>query len=466
MNRQQMMEQEKIPKLLKQFSIPAIIGMMVAALYNIVDRIFIGNLPEIGGMALAGVGLTMPISTIIMGFGMLIGIGTGARISLKLGQHNKEEAEEHLGNAFTLIIVCSVIITIIGIIFLKPILYTFGATASTEGYAVEYMQIIFLGTIFNLVGFGLNHSIRSDGNPKVAMLSMLIGSGLNAILVPIFIFVLDMGVRGAALATIISQLTSAIWILYYFTKGASIIKLKWKNLKLKKETVISIFSIGMSPFSMQIALSLVQVISNISLKNYGGELSMGAMTVINSIALIFLMPIFGINQGSQPIIGYNYGARKYHRVKETVKYGAIAATIIMTVGWIIIEVMPEVLLSIFNSDPELINAGKVGLRIYLFMFPIIGFQIISTNYFQSVGKAKVSMILSLLRQVILLIPCLFLLPKLFNLGVYGVWLAGPVSDFIASLITGVVFYKSVKALVEKNSTEELIKINESKLMEN
>lgn len=450
MSRQQMLGEEKISKLLRQFSIPAIIGMMVASLYNIVDRIFIGNLPDIGGMALAGVGLTLPISTIIMGFGMLIGIGTGARISLKLGQRKKEEAEEHLGNALTLIIIFSVIITIFGIVLLKPILTVFGATASTEGYAVDYMQIIFLGTIFNLVGFGLNHSIRSDGNPKVAMLSMLIGSGLNVILVPIFVFMLNLGVRGAAIATIISQLTSAIWIIYYFTKGQSIIKLRAKNLKLKKQTVISIFSIGMSPFSMQVALSLVQVVSNISLKKYGGELSMGASSIINSIALIFLMPIFGLNQGSQPIIGYNFGAKKYDRVKETTRYGIIVATIILTVGWIVIEAIPGALIRIFNSDPELVAIATNGLRIYLFVLPIVGFQIISTNYFQSVGQAKVSMILSLLRQVILLIPFLFLLPRLFNLGITGAWLAGPVSDFIASLITAVVFYKSIKGLTMKN----------------
>ena len=450
MSRQQMLGEEKISKLLRQFSIPAIIGMMVASLYNIVDRIFIGNLPDIGGMALAGVGLTLPISTIIMGFGMLIGIGTGARISLKLGQRKKEEAEEHLGNALTLIIIFSVIITIFGIVLLKPILTVFGATASTEGYAVDYMQIIFLGTIFNLVGFGLNHSIRSDGNPKVAMLSMLIGSGLNVILVPIFVFMLNLGVRGAAIATIISQLTSAIWIIYYFTKGQSIIKLRAKNLKLKKQTVISIFSIGMSPFSMQVALSLVQVVSNISLKKYGGELSMGAVSIINSIALIFLMPIFGLNQGSQPIIGYNFGAKKYDRVKETTRYGIIVATIILTVGWIVIEAIPGALIRIFNSDPELVAIATNGLRIYLFVLPIVGFQIISTNYFQSVGQAKVSMILSLLRQVILLIPFLFLLPRLFNLGITGAWLAGPVSDFIASLITAVVFYKSIKGLTMKN----------------
>ena len=321
--------EEKISKLLMEFSIPAIIGMVVNTLYNIVDRMYIGNIKDIGGLALTGVGITMPIMTIIMAFGMLIGIGTSARISLKLGEHKREEAEKHLGNAFTLIIIASVLITIIGLVFMHKILGLFGASADTEIYAREYMQIIFFGTIFNMLSFGLNHSIRSDGSPKVAMLSMLIGAGTNIILDPIFIFVFGMGVRGAAIATVISQIVSTIWILYYFTKGKSNLKIKREYLSLDKAIVLSIFSIGVSPFSMQIAQSIVQVLANNALKTYGGDLAIGAMTIINSVAMIFMMPIFGLNQGSQPIIGYNYGAEKYKRVKQAVKSATIVATIIV-----------------------------------------------------------------------------------------------------------------------------------------
>lgn len=444
--------EEKISKLLMEFSIPAIIGMVVNTLYNIVDRMYIGNIKDIGGLALTGVGITMPIMTIIMAFGMLIGIGTSARISLKLGEHKREEAEKHLGNAFTLIIIASVLITIIGLVFMHKILGLFGASADTEVYAREYMQIIFFGTIFNMLSFGLNHSIRSDGSPKIAMLSMLIGAGTNIILDPIFIFVFGMGVRGAAIATVISQIVSTIWILYYFTKGKSNLKIKREYLSLDKAIVLSIFSIGVSPFSMQIAQSIVQVLANNALKTYGGDLAIGAMTIINSVAMIFMMPIFGLNQGSQPIIGYNYGAEKYKRVKQAVKSATIVATIIVSIGWIITQAAPHLLISIFNRDEQLVGIASTGMRIFLFMLPVVGAQVISSNYFQSIGKAKISMFLSLLRQVILLIPCLIILPKIF--GLTGVWLAGAVADGLSSLITLIIFFMSVRKLKDKEEIVE------------
>ena len=286
MNKPNVLGEEKVSKLLIQFSVPAIIGMMVNTLYNIVDRMYIGNIPEVGGLALTGVGITMPIMTIIMAFGMLVGLGTSARISLKLGQHKRDEAQHHLGNAFVLILILSLLITVVGLLFMDPILSMFGASADTEIYASQYMQIIFIGTIFNMMSFGLNHSIRSDGNPKIAMLSMLIGAGINILLDPIFIFVLGLDVRGAAIATVLSQIASSIWILYYFTKGKSNIKITRQSMKLDKVIILSIFSIGMSPFAMQIAQSIVQVISNNSLKMYGGDLAIGAMAIVSSISLI------------------------------------------------------------------------------------------------------------------------------------------------------------------------------------
>lgn len=444
MNKQKRLGEEPILKLLLSFSIPAIVGMVVNTLYNIIDRMYIGRIEGIGPLALTGVGITMPIMTIILAFGMLVGIGTAARVSLKLGEHNKDSAEEHLGNAFTLIIIISIAITILGLMFLDPILGVFGASENTEIYARQYMQIIFIGTIVNMLSFGLNHSIRSDGSPKVAMLSMLIGAITNIILDPVFIFGFGMGVRGAAIATVISQILTTVWILQYFTVGKSIIKLKMNNLKLKLPIIISIFSIGMSPFSMQLAASVVQVLANNSLKEYGGDLAIGAMTIISSVSMIFLMPIFGINQGSQPIIGYNYGAKQYDRVKETVKYGAIAATIIVVIGWIITQSAPQVLIAIFNNDPELVGIATNGIKIYLFMMPFVGFQVVSSNYFQSIGKAKISMFLSLLRQVILLIPCILIFPKIFELN--GIWLSGAVCDGLSSFITGIIFFYSVKKL--------------------
>ena len=451
--KQNILGEEKISKLLMQFSVPAIIGMMVNTLYNIVDRMYIGNIPEIGGLALTGVGITMPIMTIIMAFGMLVGMGTSARISLKLGQGKKDEAQHHLGNAFVLILIISALITVIGLVFMDPILRMFGASADTEIYAAQYMQIIFIGTLFNMLSFGLNHSVRSDGSPKIAMFSMLIGAATNIILDPIFIFTFGMGVRGAAIATVISQIASAVWILYYFTKGKSNIKIRRQSMKLDKVIILSIFSIGMSPFVMQLANSMVQVLANNSLKMYGGDLAIGAMTIVSSVSMIFMQPLFGMNQGSQPIIGFNYGAKKYDRVKETVKYAVTVGTIIVTIGWVVIQTSPDLLIRIFNNDPELAGMARSGLKVFLFMLPVLGFQVISSNFYLAIGQAKTSMFLSLLRQVLLLIPCLIILPKVGGLGLMGVWLAGPVADGLASIITGVIFYNSVRKLKDEKAIE-------------
>ncbi|MBW6411090.1 MATE family efflux transporter [Clostridium weizhouense] len=453
MNNQKRLGELGIGKLLLEFSIPAIIGMLVNTLYNIIDRIYIGHIPEVGNLAITGVGITLPLMTILLAFGMLVGIGTATRISIKLGEHDKESAEHHLGNAFTLLLIISVILTIIGLSFMKPLLNMFGASTNTIGYAIDYIKIIFIGTVFSMISFGLNHSIRSDGSPKIAMLSMLIGAITNIILDPIFIFTFGLGVKGGAIATVISQVISTIWILYYFTKGKSVLKIKKQYLKLNKSVVTSIFLIGMSPFSMQIAQCAVQIVSNNSLQKYGGDAAIGAMTIINSLVLIFLMPIFGLNQGMQPIVGYNYGAKKYDRAKKALKYSAIVATIIVTVGFLVVETMPEILISIFNTDSEILRIGIPGMRIFLVMLPIIGAQIVTTNFFQSIGKVKVSMFLSLLRQVIILIPSLLIIPRI--LGLNGIWIAGCVSDFLSAIITLVVFLKfSKKFKKEVNKIKE------------
>lgn len=443
-DRQKSLGTESIPKLLLKFSVPAIVGMMVNALYNIVDRMYIGHIKDVGQYAITGVGITMPIMTIIMAFGMLVGIGTSASISIRLGQKKRDEAENILGNAFTLLLILSVTITVLGIIFGNSILDLFGASENTVQYAKEYINIIFFGTIFNMMSFGLNHSIRAEGNPKIAMYSMLIGAIMNTVLDPIFIFTFNLGVKGAAIATVLSQVATAIWVLKYFTSKNSVLKLKVANMKLNKKLVLSIFAIGVSPFSMQLAASVVQVISNTALRTHGGDLAIGAMTAISSIAMIFLMPIFGINQGCQPIIGFNYGAKQYKRVVDTVKYAVMAATSIVVVGFLVIQFFPDAVIGLFNNDEELLSFGRVGIRIYLAMLPVIGFQIISANYFQSIGKAKISMLLSLLRQVILLIPLLLILPNIY--GLTGVWLSGPIADGLSSVITAILFYKEVRLL--------------------
>lgn len=454
MNEQKRLGEAEIGKLLLEFSIPAIIGMLVNTLYNIIDRIFIGHIEGIGNLAMAGVGITMPIMFVLLAFGMLIGIGTATKISIKLGEHDKEGAEKLLGNAFTLIIIISIFLTVFGLIFTNPLLKMFGASDNIIGYGEEFIQVIIAGCTFNMISFGLNHSIRSDGSPKVAMISMLLSAIINIILEPIFIFGLGLGVRGGALGTVIAQAITSAWIIYYFTKGKSVLKLRWKNLKLDRKAVLSIFAIGISPFSMQIAQSAVQAVSNNSLQAYGGDIAVSAMTIIGSVAMVFLMPIFGLNQGLQPIIGYNFGAKKYDRVKQAVRYGMIAATIIVTIGFIVIEGVAEMLVIIFNNDPLLVEVTSHGMRIFLIMLPLVGAQIIVTNYFQSIGRVKISMLLSLLRQVIILIPCLIIIP-MFK-GLDGVWIAGAASDFLSVIITFVVFVKASRELVKDKGIQKVV----------
>lgn len=306
-----------IVRLLVKFSIPAIIGMVVNMLYNVVDRIYIGNIPDIGGLAITGVGITMPVTSIITGLGMLIGIGTSASISLAFGSGKRNLAQKYLGNGLTAIIIISLIVAVFGNVFATGILGIFGASENTMPYALAYIRPLMIGTICNLCAFGLNHSINSDSNPKIAMSTMLIGAIINIILDPIFIFVFGLGIQGAAYATVISQFVAGCWVIYYFTKSSkSTIKLNKKDMMLDGEIIKRILMIGLAPFCMQVAGSIVQVIANNALMTYGGDLAIGAMAVITSVCTIFIMPIFGLNQGAQPIIGYNYGAKKYDRVKK------------------------------------------------------------------------------------------------------------------------------------------------------
>lgn len=444
MSNQKHLGEAPIGKLLLQYSVPAIIGMIVNALYNIVDRMFIGNIPNIGSLAITGVGITMPIMTIILAFGMLIGIGATANISLNLGKGNRPTAEKLLGNAFTLSIIVGLAIAIVGTICANPILNLFGASENTLFYAKEYLNIILLGCTFNILSFSLNSTVRADGNPKMSSFTMVIGCGTNIILDYVFIFILNLGVKGAALATIISQAITFFIILYYYTAGNSNLKLKIENFKLKKHLVTMTFAIGIAPFATQIANSLVQVIANNALKTYGSDLAIGAMTVISSLNIIFMMPIFGINQGCQPIIGFNYGAKKYERAKEAFKYATIAACVICIIGFISIQCFPTQIISLFNNDPELTTLAIKGIRIYLLMMPVVGINIVATSYYQSIGKAKISMFVSLLRQVILLIPFTIILPKF--IGLDGVWAAGACADSLSVIITLILLKKEFKQL--------------------
>lgn len=442
--RSKQLGEESVGRLLLKFSIPAITGMLVNALYNIVDRIYVGNMQG-GDLAISGLVIAFPIMNVIMAFGMLVGLGTASLISIRLGQKRKDEAEQILGNAFILTIILSILLSVFGLLFLEPMLIKFGARGDVLTYAKQYTRIILIGVPFQNLAFSMNHSIRASGSPKIAMLTMLIGAILNTILDPIFIFVFHMGVSGAAAATILSQAVSAVWVLSYFFRGNSSLKIHKKNLRLHSSVVLKIFSIGVSPFAMQIAASIITIILNKSLLKYGGDIAVAAMGVINSITMLILMPIFGINQGVQPIIGFNYGAKKFNRVKHALKLAILGATAISSLGFIVVQLFPAPIISLFGkNNTQLIQIGSHGIRIFLSMLPIVSFQIVSSNYFQAVGKPRHSMFLSLSRQVIVLIPLLLILPSVFKLN--GVWMAGPASDFIASVITGIFIFIEMRNL--------------------
>ncbi|MEG0307799.1 MAG: MATE family efflux transporter [Clostridium sp.] len=452
-NSQDSLGTESIIKLLIKFSIPAIIGMVVNMLYTIVDRMYIGNIPNVGGLAITGVGITMPVTQIITSFGMLVGIGTCASISIAFGQNKKKDAAKYLGNGFTCILIISLFIAIFGNIFAKQILMLFGASENTLPYALAYIRPLFIGTICNLFAFGLNNSIRSDGNPKFSMFTMVIGAAVNIILDPIFIFVFNLGIEGAAYATVISQFIAGCWVLYYFTLSKkSSIKLEFTNLKLDKIIMKNILLIGMSPFLMQVASSIVSIIANKSLMTYGGDLAIGAMAIITSVYSIFIMPIYGLNQGAQPILGYNYGAKNYSRVRKTYIYSLLASTLILVLSSIFIQLCPNLAVSMFNSDSKLTELTVSGMRIFLLSLPIIGIQMTSSTYYQAVGKANKAMLISLSRQVIFLIPTFLILPKFFGLN--GVWYAGPIADILSIIISGIIIFIEMRNLKNMDLTTE------------
>jgi putative MATE family efflux protein len=437
------LESASVKSLLWKYFLPAFTGVVINSLYNVVDRIFIGQ--GVGATALSGLSAIFPIMLIMMAFGMLIGIGAGVRISINLGKKDFRRAEWVLGNSFVLMIIVSIIITIIGFTIKDPLLRLFGVGEDTMQVAHEYLNIILYGSIFNVVGFALNNLIRSEGNAKIAMYSMLISAGTNILLDPIFIFVLDMGVAGAAYATIISQFILCIWVIRHFRSEKAIIKLKVSNFKLNWEIVFYIVSIGFAPFSMQLAGSLIQGLYNVQLVKYSNDIAIAAMGIVNSVAMLIVMTVVAINMSAQPIFGFNYGAKNYARVKECLILCVKVATGIVIVGFLCVQIFPQLIVKAFNnSSEELLEIGSFGLRIFLLALPLVGFQVIVGNYFQSIGKAGISALLTLLRQVILLIPILFILPN--YLGLNGVWMASPIADVGSAMICGFFFFRELRKL--------------------
>ncbi|MBN2221150.1 MAG: MATE family efflux transporter [Vallitaleaceae bacterium] len=447
MKRTQRLGEEKISHLLMEFSIPAIIGMLITALYNVVDRIFIGNAPNIGSLGIAGITIGMPIMVFMMAVGMLIGIGGSSLTALKLGEGDHKGAEHILGNALSSITVLVLFFSILLQIFLRPILEAFGTSSDVLPFSIEYLRIILLGTTFNGVAMCLNSFIRVDGQPKIAMSTNLIGAIANVILDPIFIFAFDMGIAGAALATILSQLLTLIWTFRYFLSNKSHLKIQVKNLRPDFPLIGRIMALGAPSFLMQLAGTFVGILLNIILNGFNNDIAISGIGIISSLQMLMIMPLIGINQGVQPLIGYNYGAKNYDRVKEALSISLKYATIIAVIGFIIVMLIPKLLVNLFNQEPELVKFTVYAARIMFLALPTVGFQIIGSSYFQAIGKPKLATLLTLSRQLLVLVPCLILFSKFF--GINGVVFATPAADFLAALLTLYIFSKDVKNLKEK-----------------
>ena len=428
------LEHENVGRLLVHYAIPTVIGTMVNALYNIVDRIFIGQ--GVGALAISGLTLTFPVFLLLQACGMLIGTGTAARISICLGHKDKDWAEHVLGNAFTLTFIMYLITVIPSMLFLDELLYAFGGSEQTIPYAKDYLNIAIPGSLFATLSFSFNAVMRASGYPHKAMITMMMGAVLNVVLDPLFIFVFDMGIRGAAIATVISMAICTAFVMSHFFHKESIIHFHQKYFRLKASIIKNILAIGMSPFFMQLAGSVVVVIMNNALKANGGDLAIGASGIISSVAMLLVLFVVGLAQGMQPIIGFNYGAGKMERVYGTLKLGIIIATVVTSLGALASLFFPRTIVGLFSSDPALMAMTENGLGITMLVFYVVGSQIIISQFFQSIGCVGKAIFMSLSRQFLFLIPATLVFPLFW--GIDGVWMAQPFSDFIAA-VTGWIF---------------------------
>ncbi len=439
-------ETESIDSLIWKFSLPAIVGMVANASYNVVDRIFVGQ--GVGSLAISAITITYPISMLLLSFAMLIGIGAQAVTSLKLGEKQHKLAERILGNSISLSVLTSLILSTLIYLFLDRILHFFGAENEIYYLVKSYLTIILVGIVFQISSFVLNGIIRAEGSPRIAMLTMLLGAASNIVLDPIFIFGLRMGIEGAAIATVLAQFISAAWVFGYFFGKKSLLKFKLSNLIINQKIIKSIFAIGSSPFLMHVATSGIFILLNSSFLKYGGATAVAALGIINSVVLFIMMPIFGLNQGIQPIIGYNYGAKRFDRVEKLLFRGIFYATFICTLGFLLLLSFPTYVLKMFSSDDaNLLIIGRSGLRIFILSMPLIGFQIILGAYFQAVGKPLKAIILTLTRQIIFIIPLVIILPKIF--GLQGLWAYAPISDLLAGVLATTFFISELKVLRQK-----------------
>ena len=429
---------DKIGGLLLKLSLPAIIAQLVNLLYNMVDRIFIGQMPN-GEIAIAGIGVAFPVIIIISAFSALVGMGGAPLAAIKMGQGDDDAAEEIMTNSFSALIIISIILTLSVLIFKKPILQLFGASPATLGYAMDYLGIYVLGTISVQIALGLNPFINTQGFAKTGMMSVMIGAIINIILDAVFIIGLDMGIKGAALATIIAQSVSAIWILYFLLSKRTKLKIRKKYLMPKWKIIKDILALGVSPFVMQGTESLVLISFNNMLSMYGGDLAIGAMTIMSSIMQIIILPLIGLSQGAQPIISYNYGAKQIDRVKETFKLLFKISLTYTSIICLLLMLVPQMFVVIFNNNPEFVQFTSWSIRIYFAGIFAFGAQIACQQTFLALGQAKISLILALLRKIILLIPLIFILPQFMDNKLFAVLLAEPIADLTAAIVTTIVF---------------------------
>ena len=434
-----------VGRLLLQYAMPAIVAMTASSLYHVIDSIFIGQ--GVGPLAISGLALTFPFMNLTAAFGAAVGVGASTCISVKLGQKDYSTAQKILGNTVVLNLIIGISLSIICIAFLDPILYFFGASENTIPYARDYMLIILLGNVFSHMFFGMNAILRTAGKPRHAMYATIFTVVMNVILAPLFIYTFDMGIAGAAYATILSQVMALVWQMKLLTDKRELLHIRGGTFGLEKRIVQNILGIGMSPFAMNVCACVVVIFVNKGLHEYGGDLSLGAYGIANRMAFIFVMITMGINQGMQPIAGYNFGAQRMDRLMQVLKYSMIAATAVTTTGFLVAELVPTLCARLFTSDATLIGMSATAIRIIMVTFPIVGFQMVITNFFQSIGKAKIIMFLSLSRQMLFLLPLLITLPLWF--GVDGIWWAMPISDTIAALVTLVLMTTYMKRFRRK-----------------
>lgn len=431
---------QPIGKLLMQYAIPAIIAMTASSLYNMVDSIFIGH--GVGPLAISGLAITFPLMNLAAAFGSLVGVGASTLVSVRLGQKDYETAQHVLGNVVSLNLLIGISFTIVTLLFLDPILYFFGASDETLPYARDYMWIILLGNVVTHMYLGLNALLRASGHPQKAMIATITTVIINTLLDPLFIYGFQWGIQGAAIATIVAQLISLAWQFKTFTNRQELLHLRRGVYRLRANIVRPTLAIGLSPFLMNLAACLIVIFVNKGLKEYDGDLAIGAFGIVNRIVFFFVMIVMGLNQGMQPIAGYNFGAKQYHRVDQVLKITILAATAVTTTGFLVGECIPEWTVSAFTTDETLIRLSAMGLRITVLFFPIIGFQMVTSNFFQSIGMAGKAIFMSLTRQLLFLLPGILVFPLWW--GASGIWWSMPISDLAASLVASVMLYRQLR----------------------